>query len=39
MNEKENSPPKLVYYKIRGLGQPIRHLLYYMDIKFEDTKL
>lgn len=31
--------PKLFYYKIRGLGQPIRHLLYHMKVDFTDVKL
>lgn len=35
----ESFKPKLVYYKIRGLGQPIRHLLYFIGVDFHDTKL
>ena len=31
--------PKLVYYKIRGLCQPIRHLLYFIQVDFEDKKI
>jgi glutathione S-transferase len=37
--EEINQLPKLVYYNIRGLGQPIRNLLYYFNIQFEDVRL
>lgn len=31
--------PKLTYYYIRGLAQPIRNLLNYLEVKYIDQRL
>ena len=37
--QTNTNTPKFFYYKIRGLGQPIRHLLYHMKVNFIDVKV
>lgn len=35
----QSKEPILTYYYIRGLCQPIRNLLYYLQVPFEDRRL
>lgn len=39
INQVDSQIPTLIYYKIRGIAQPIRNLLYYLKVEFNDYKL
>lgn len=35
--EQNSSKPTLYYVPIRGIAQPIRNIMYYLDIEFDEV--